>query len=163
MNLSDPEISKLIDREGISGLGLYVILRDQLLKRGSMRLSEMIAFMDIYTYPEMVTRIVTGYNLFMTNDKVTYFPYGKKLHEFTVDDAEALFDQKGLRGRFFSKLKTIHNVTEDKIKEEFAKWKERNAGIHFKGERHLENSFSYWLSMNVKEKGSKGIVDWSKV
>jgi hypothetical protein len=163
MNLNDPEISKLLDKEGISGLGLYMILRDQLLKRGSMTLSEMIDFADIYTYPEMVTRIVTSYNLFMTNDKATYFPYGKKANEFTVDDAAVLFDQKSLRGRFFSKLKTIHNATEDKIMEEFGKWKERNAGIQFKDERHLENSFSYWLSMNVKDKSSKQVVDWSSI
>jgi hypothetical protein len=163
MNLSDPEISRLIDREGISGLGLYVIIKDQLIRSGGMTLPEMTAFMDIYTYPEMVTRIVTTYNLFLTNDGVTYFPYGKRANEFTVDDAQVLFDQKGLRGRFFSKLKTIHNLTEDKISEEFSKWKERNAGIQFKDERHLENSFSYWLSMNVKDKASKQVVDWSSI
>ncbi len=163
MNLSDPSVVKLLDREGVSGLGLYMILRDQLMKKGGMTLSEMIEFADIYTYPEMIIRIVTGYDLFMTHDKVNYFNYGKRAHEFTVDDAAVLFDQKGIRGRFFSKMKTLHDATEEKISEEFTKWKERNAGIQFKDERHLENSFSYWLSMNVKEKSSKQVVDWSKI
>jgi hypothetical protein len=163
MNLNDPNIKLLISKEGVSGLGLYSIIRDELIKRTKMTLSDILAFADIYAYPDMIVRIVTMYDLFMTSDNATFYPFGKRLNEFTVDDAFALFDMSTLRGRFFSKLKTVHSITDEKISVEFTKWKERNAGVNFKDERHLENSFSYWLSTNVKDKEFKKAVDWSAI
>jgi hypothetical protein len=163
MNLSDPRIEKLINREGLIGLGLYAILDNELRKRGEMKLSEMIDFASLYTHQDMVVKVSTLYELFFTNDNATFYPYGKKNGQFMVDDAYNLFNAPTIKGRFFTKLKNLYSLTEEHVLEEFGKWKERNAGVFFKDVRHLENSFNYWLANNKEKPVEKESVDWANI
>ena len=68
---------------------------------------------------------------------------------FTTDDAFKIFDDEGVRGRYFSKISEMYSMNDKKVKSEFNKWKLHNEDNNFNDEKHLKNSFNLWMR-NVK-------------
>lgn len=166
MNLKDPSIQLLLEEWGTAGLGTYILIKHHILEKGSSRLSDIVIDMSPHSSLEMVLSILNNYNFFYTLDGILYKTFSFDKNNLTVDDSDELFNRSSLRGRFFSKLKTIYTISEKEMMDELAKWKERNKGIIFKDERHLENSFSYWLKSGEftgNPQKSKTTIDWDSV
>ena len=163
MNLKESNIQKLIEDWGATGLGVYILLKEYVLRTEEAGLSDILEYIDNYTSERCARSILDEYRLFYSLDGFTYRIYSKGKSEMFVDDAYDHFNFPGIKGRFFTKMKQVYGLTEDGVIKEFEAWKEHNAGVEFKDNRHLENSFSYWLKNKKPEAKPKQALDWSSI
>lgn len=163
MNLKDQNIQLLLEDWGATGLGVYVLLKDFITRNEDAKLPDILKYIEDYSSERTAASILNDYKLFYTLDGSSFRIYKHGNNEWTVDDAYDHFNFPSIKGRFFTKMKNIYTLSEDSVIEEFNKWKEHNAGVFFKDDRHLENSFSYWLKNKKPENKPKENIDWSSL
>lgn len=73
-----------------------------------------------------------------------------------LDQSEKIFSEAGLKGQFFTKMKSAHSLTDSQVKSSFFAWKKKqeNLQVDFKNDQHLKNSFNRFL-LESKEGGGK--------
>lgn len=163
MNLKESNIQRLLEDHGATGLGAYVLLKDFVIRNDEAKESDILNYASFFVSYNMASSVLKKYNLFYTVDGSVYRVYNAGKSERTVDSAFDLFNHKSIKGVFFSKMKQIYNLTEESLMKEFNDWRNNNAGFVFKDDRHLENSFSFWLKNRKPESKPKETIDWSSL
>ena len=158
------KVKELLDQFGLEGYGAYWIVNELISSSPSKSMSK----------PELSKRVkgIIPSNLFesLINDKNhfyelngNYYTELERTHDLTVEGAYRSLDKRGLFGRGFSKILQIYSTPESKMMEQFNKWMEFNKGVIFKDDRHIFNSFNYWMSKLPKEKKEVVSDNWEGI
>ncbi len=164
MNFRNPKIQELIKQKGLVGLGAYVMIKEIVENnpRKSSSVLNVSQGLSGLAETDLILWVLKSSGLFYSFDGATYYSESERKQDVSVEDAYRFFDKSGLRGRFFSKMQSVHVLTEADLMALFEKWKSANELTRFTDDRHLENSFNKYILTNRGTK-PKQSINWDQL